>query len=90
MDRRIGPACAWAVGNGSPRQGTEEPRCPHQNISGAPRNRDAYPVGRQHRHSQPISAAKATSSTINVSSGTVMVAGSTRWRQRSLPETMTP
>ena len=27
MSRWIGPACAWAVGNGSPRQGTEEPRC---------------------------------------------------------------
>ena len=26
MSRWIGPACAWAVGNGSPRQGTEEPR----------------------------------------------------------------
>ena len=34
------------------------------------------PVDHQHRHSQPISAVKATSSTIKVSSGTVMAAGS--------------
>jgi len=32
------------------------------------------PVDHQHRHSQPTSAVKATSSTIKVSGGTVMVA----------------
>jgi hypothetical protein len=33
------------------------------------------PVAAQVRHSQPISAAKATSSTINVSSGTIVKLG---------------
>jgi hypothetical protein len=32
----------------------------------------ALPVGRQHRHSQPASAPKATISTTNMSSATVM------------------
>jgi hypothetical protein len=32
------------------------------------------PVDHQHRHSQPTSAPKATISTINVGSGTVMIA----------------
>jgi hypothetical protein len=54
-------------------------RAPHQNVSGAPRNRDAADyralcqVGRQHRHSQPTSAPKAMINTTNISSGTVMV-----------------
>ena len=67
------PACAWLVAR--PRQGTNA----SQNVSGAPRQvcgglSRPYSAGRQHRHSQPTSAPKATISTISVSTATVMVA----------------
>jgi hypothetical protein len=64
------PACAWLVTR--PRQRTNA----SQNVSGAPRQvcgglSRPYPPGRQHPHSQPTSAAKATISTISISNGTV-------------------
>jgi hypothetical protein len=70
---RIDPPARGSVVKKNPRQGTRKKHAVTADDFRAPRNRDAYPVGRQHRHSQPTSAPKATIRTISMSSGTVMM-----------------
>src|SRR5262249_30944416 len=75
--QRDRPACAWKHRQDNPRQGTEEPRC-HTRMSQERRVRDAADyralAGGPSAPAQPADlGGEATSSTINVSSGTCSI-----------------